>query len=219
MKILENGAHDRPVNMHRAFHSFALDIITTYCFAQDYCTVETKDFKHQITLDFETIFPMILIWKHVPWLYKPLVALDQFRQYLYSILGVDVRGGIANILKNANSQVAGLLAHPEKLEQVEHETIYHHLLTPHPNKGRFGAVPSQKSLVEEAMILLAAGGDTVGNTCTIGAFYVLDNPSILRKIVEELDKAWADNGAMELQDLEKLPYLVCPSLDSRYPGF
>jgi Cytochrome P450 len=56
---------------------------------------------------------------------------------------------------------------------------------------------------------LGAGSETVGNTFSHGAFHVMNNPAISRKLFEELKLAWPDlHIAPTFEDLEKLPYLV-----------
>ncbi|KAF9077869.1 cytochrome P450 [Rhodocollybia butyracea] len=63
--------------------------------------------------------------------------------------------------------------------------------------------------MDEAFILVAAGSDTVGNTCYVGTFYALKYPSIRQKLKEELEEAWVDKDRpMSYTALEKLPYLT-----------
>ena len=61
--------------MHRAFRSATLDIILAYCFAKDYAVVHVPGFTHQLLLDYELSFPLVLVMKHFPWLYDVLVLL------------------------------------------------------------------------------------------------------------------------------------------------
>lgn len=65
-----------------------------------------------------------------------------------------------------------------------------------------------------ASSLVAAGTDTVGNTCNMAVFYILSNKDIEKRLRQELKDAWPDvDTPMSLEKLEKLPYLVssgCP---------
>jgi len=54
-----------------------------------------------------------------------------------------------------------------------------------------------------------AGSETVGNACTIAAFFVLRDQQVRKKLVDELVRAWPDlNETFGYEDLEKLPYLT-----------
>jgi hypothetical protein len=210
-RTLENGKNDNPVDMHHGFRSFSLDIITTYCFAQEAGAVETPHFQHPFVLDIESSFPQVLFWRHFPWLLNTLILCGKVSSWLDRAFQRKSTGEkIINtdIMDSLVQQIDRLVENPDSLVREEHETIYHHLLTPHTSKGKFGDVPSKKSLVEEAGNLLAAGGDTVGCTLTAATRYTLQNPGILRKLVKELDNAWTDDAMMGLQELERLPYLV-----------
>lgn len=57
-----------------------------------------------------------------------------------------------------------------------------------------------------------AGSDTIGHVITSGVFNILEQPEIYDRLVAELKEAWPVlQDAPLLQDLEKLPYLVCGS--------
>ncbi len=107
--------------------------------------------------------------------------------------------------KVLEEQIDGLLANPTTLDDVPHETIYHHLLS--KENGR--SPPSRQSLLDEASVLLAAGSETVANTCVNGIFQVLSNPEIRARLVKEIEEVWPDKDVkIGIQTLEKLPYLV-----------
>ncbi|KAF9019745.1 cytochrome P450 [Hymenopellis radicata] len=90
---------------------------------------------------------------------------------------------------------------------VEHETIYHHLITPELIKK--GEVPSKKALIEEAMVLLVAGTDTTSNAMTVGLFHLLSDESAGKKLQAELQAAWPEKDApFTFEMAEKLPYLT-----------
>ena len=64
-------------------------------------------------------------------------------------------------------------------------------------------------LVDEGVILIAAGGDTTAHTLAALTFYVLDNPPVLKKLTDELRNAIPDpKHPPTWQKLEQLPYLV-----------
>lgn len=92
------------------------------------------------------------------------------------------------------------------LEGPVNPTIYHHLLSASKDGGD---VRSRRDLIEEAFSLLQAGSEGPGNVCTVGTFYVLNDPCIHIKLFDELCDAWPDkNTRIGYAVLEKLPYLV-----------
>ena len=102
---------------------------------------------------------------------------------------------------------------PAELTLTPHPIIYHGLLSPEANKGR--PLPSRRSLLDEAGILLGAGADSTGVTLMVAAHYVLQNPLVRERLEAELREAWPVLDEIPRYEvLEKLPYLVC----SRCPG-
>jgi cytochrome P450 len=112
--------------------------------------------------------------------------------------------------KQMGDQIDDILVNPASLEDADHEIIYHHLLKPQPGKGWNPMFP-RNTLLDEALTLRFAGSDTVGNTCTVGTFYVLRDQHVYTKLINELDVFWPDrDSTMSYETLEKLPYLVSP---------
>lgn len=63
--------------------------------------------------------------------------------------------GFLDFTTHIEKQVDGILRDPDSLNREDHDTVYHHLLTPQPHKGH--SAPSRKSLVDEAASLTFAG--------------------------------------------------------------
>ncbi len=83
-------------------------------------------------------FPILLLMHHLPaWLLSMMDPLLRSLVDLKSFLG---------------SQVDALLANPDGLNNANHETIYHYLIT--PKFIRSGEVPSKKALIDEVCCLL-----------------------------------------------------------------
>ncbi|KAJ8453932.1 hypothetical protein ONZ45_g19506 [Pleurotus djamor] len=201
-RLVEESA--KPIDIHRAYRCTTLEIILSYCFARDFDILSAADFRDPLILAVEAIMPLALVFKHFPFVYGMLLGLDglfkRFRQDSF---------GPGELMDSLSQQIDELLEEPELLQQQTHDTIYHHLLTPKAAKGGPSVIPSKKSLLEEAMNLVAAGSDTVGNTCTVGTFYILNNPTILSSLRRELRDAWPDLSVpVKYEALEKLPYLV-----------
>lgn len=94
-------------------------------------------------------------------------------------------------------------------------TICHRLL--HPSVIHYYDLRSTQYLLDEALSFLQAGSDTVGNTCTVGTFYVLNDKLVLSNLIEELQSIWPDQDeTVELATLQTLPYLVIHLLPCSY---
>jgi cytochrome P450 len=137
-----------------------------------------------------------LLYKIIPLLSPVLAMIDKSLK-----ASLDLRGKIG-------AQIDELLKNPETLERSEHETIYHHLIKRHPDKGRH-EIPARNSLLSEGIGLVVAGSETVAGTATVGVFHVLWDNRIYSTLIEELEAAWPDKDVnIKFEILEKLPYLV-----------
>ncbi|KAI0765260.1 cytochrome P450 [Fomes fomentarius] len=206
-RLLEQLGHyaaaGKPANIRRACRSAALELIIAYCFASHEDFVTAPDFSHQFVVESEMTFPLFHHFVHFPWMTPLLVLKTLVASWLKS--GEGVLYGSYGRLK---SKIHHLREHPELVEHEEHETVFHHLLTPHPDKGQTD-IPSEKVLWEEAINLIAAGSETVATILNVGVFHVLHNPAIHRKLVQELKNAWPElETTMHYETLEKLPYLT-----------
>ncbi|KAF8874993.1 cytochrome P450 [Infundibulicybe gibba] len=195
--------HRRAANIHMAFLSTSMEVITSYCFAQSFNSLGYQNFDHPILLALESLGPVFWILQQLPFL-SPLIF--NMPQWIASIISPD-SAAFAKYRMHLGSQIDKFLANPSLLDNAEHEIVYHHLISSKPGKQE--ATPSRQSLLDEAITLVGAGSDTVGNTCTIGTFHILGNQDIHRRLFEELTSVWPDRGSLiALETLEKLPYLT-----------
>lgn len=196
--------YQAPVNLSAALRSTTLDIITSYCYGRSYDAITHSDFKHPILDGMEATFYVVWLFKHfrftIPLLMgMPIWALKLVSPEIvdFSRLRLDIMERIDSLLKDRSS-----------LDHAEHETIYHHLLSPQGGKIQH-ETPSRKCLISEAINLLLAESDTIRNACVVGTFHVLNDRGIHSKLLTELDNAWPDkNVPIKYEVLEKLPYLV-----------
>jgi len=184
-----------------AYRALTTDIITSYCFAESSDILGSPGLSHPILRGVHEAVKKVWLQRHLPFFVTFILSvprtlilwlLPEFEGYFKMKAGYE-------------RQVDCFLNNPEALSTIaEHETIFHHLLEP-KNQER----PSRSSLLDEAYILVGAGGDTVGNACTIGTFYALKYPSIHQRLKEELEEVWFDKDRpMSYATLEKLPYLT-----------
>lgn len=188
----------RVADLHLGLHSTTVEIITSYCHANTVRCLDDPNFRHPALMAIMDTNGLFFWIQHFPFLAPFIFHMPDF-------LKTPAMLAAAKLSRRIAKQVDGLLADPSSLEQVEHETIYHHLLN--TENGR--EPPTRKSLLDEGGVLIAAGSDSVGNACSVGIFQILSNPSIRERLVKELREAWPEKDApMGVQALEKLPYLV-----------
>ncbi|EME47383.1 hypothetical protein DOTSEDRAFT_59845 [Dothistroma septosporum NZE10] len=114
--------------------------------------------------------------------------------------------------KATNPALRGLIVllamiSPQTLEKTSHEIVYHRLLDPEANKVT--GIPDRGSLFEEALALFFGAVDPSANTFVLGTYHILQTPSILRKLEEELRTAWPTLQEFpSAETLAKLPYLT-----------
>jgi cytochrome P450 len=199
---------DVPVNMHYAFRSATLDIIMEYLFANTLDALDAHHFRHPVLCGLQEGLPAFWLMRHFQWVFPVMMTIPP---EVVMYLNPPARG-VLTVIKTCEKQINGLLANPESLEHADHEIVYHHLMNPDPEK-RGHEEASKNRLLDEAHTLLNAGSDTVGGTCTHGVFRVLNDPAILERLRIELDETRAkadleEDASMNLEMLEKLPYLV-----------
>lgn len=179
-------------------------MITAYCFGIKADPLVSEDFQNDILSAMDATLPMIWVFKHFPFIKSILLNVPEWTAAYLKPSTI----GILEQRRQMGAQIDELLKDPSSLENVEHETIYHYLLTPQPENHRLPPI-SRTWLLDEGLYLRFAGSDTVGNVSTVGAYYILSNPQIHTTLANELEEAWPDRDSVFGYDaLEKLPYLV-----------
>lgn len=204
-RLLEYELTKEAANLDFAFRAASLDVITAYCFGlKGNLTNASRSFQNDILLAMDATLPMIWVFKYFPFIKHFLLSVPEWTA-AYLKPGTT---GILEQRQQMGAQIDKLLKDPSSLEDIEHETIYHHLLNPQPENQRMPPV-SRSWLLDEGLYMRFAGSDTVGNVCTVGAYHILTNPWIHSKLVEELQQAWPDvSSTIGYEALEKLPFLT-----------
>ncbi|KAF9056860.1 cytochrome P450, partial [Rhodocollybia butyracea] len=186
--------------MALAYRALSTDIITSYCFAESANVLDSPNFAHPILQGVKQAITKI--WLQIYFPFFVTFALNAPQKLILWLL--PEFEGYLTMKASFERQISSLIKNPDALSMVEHETVFHHLLEPKDQDPL-----SRASLMDEALILVAAGGDTVGNACTVGTFYALKYPSIHQKLKKELEEVWVDKDRpMSYTALEKLPYLT-----------
>jgi cytochrome P450 len=200
--LICQGAQDTPLNLSLAFRCAALEIIMSYCLNYSPSAITYAGFRYPL-ISLERAIPFNWVMKYIP----AFRFLMDPPRILARLLPRSIRT-ISEFRRQIALHLDEILASPDRLyDGNERETIYHFLIA-HDVESRHKPL-SREELYHETLTLLMAGSDTVGNTCTVGFFHVLNNPKIHRQLVHELHHAWPDPDAnMSASALEKLPYLV-----------
>lgn len=189
--------------MFLAYRTATLDIIVEYLFG--YCPnfVNCPNFEAPLLIDIQTSVPLLWILKwfpsifpflpHIPRWLAPSIY-DQFRAFC------SVQNILVSLLDRTSREAK---AFPGE----EYLTICHRLLDPSRQSSYVSSC--KPAFLDEVFSLIQAGSDTVGNTCTVGTFYVLNDKRILSRLTEELRSVWPEREeSIDLTLLESLPYLV-----------
>jgi hypothetical protein len=191
--------------MFLAYRAATLDIITEYLFGHCQNNLNYPDFGAPLLVDIQTSVPMLWLLKSFPFIIPVLPLIprwvapcihDQFRAFCS--LQEFLVSSLDRSMKEVNACSGFGLDHP---------TICHRLFEPsfHSPQVPFSKPP----WLDEVLSLIQAGSDTVGNTCTVGTFFVLNEKRILLRLTEELRLVWPDSDeCIDVAVLQALPYLV-----------
>ncbi|KAM7206565.1 cytochrome P450 monooxygenase-like protein [Naviculisporaceae sp. PSN 640] len=184
-----------------AMKCLAVDVITTFCFAQKIDASGAKGFQAPIIMAMEASLFNFLVFMNFPLINKIIFSLPP---WLSRITAPEL-GGLFDLQELLQRQIDDIKEDPGRLESVPHKTIYHPLLL---DKG---PDTTKKSLYEEGQAMLFGGTDTVSNTLMLLVYYVLSTPGVEEKLLKELKGkgVWEDLGGEppSWDTLERLPYL------------
>jgi cytochrome P450 len=208
-KLMQEGIkRGTPVDLHHAFRSVSVDVISDFAFDKSYDLLDKADIGAYFFRMVRGLGPAMYTFQQLPSLQALALKTPAWlAPYLSEALGC-VTGFQQDCWKQA--QVVKDRIAEGKLG--DRQTIFSTLLSPEDKPAGY-QLPDNEILMQEAYSVLAAAADTTGNTMTTAAFNVLSNPQIYQRLVQELETAFPDpNAKLEFTGLEKLPYLVMHSL-------
>ncbi|KAF9056855.1 cytochrome P450, partial [Rhodocollybia butyracea] len=188
LDVLTNNynSSSKTVSMAVAYRALTTDVITSYCFAESANVLDSPGLSHPILQGVKETIKKFWLQIHFPFFMTFALNAPQ-KLILWFLPEFE---GYLMMKAGFERQINSLIKNPDTL-LTDQEPL------------------SKASLMDEAFILVAAGSDTVGNTCYVGTFYALKYPSIRQKLKEELEEAWVDKDRpMSYTALEKLPYLT-----------
>ncbi|RDW56886.1 hypothetical protein BP5796_12953 [Coleophoma crateriformis] len=183
------------VDLHHAFRSISVDVISDYAFGESYSLLDRDDLGREF---FELTGGIGPTW----WVFQQWPALQAFALSL----PLSVAKAMSKPLKQqAHSQVLEVKAKLDAGQKVDKPCIFEALLEPADGYQ----IPTPDQIKDEAYAILNAASDTTGNAMTVTAYNVLSNPEIYRTLTEELKTAFPNKDQpLEFSKLEKLPYLT-----------
>jgi hypothetical protein len=207
--LAKNDLSGKSSDLLFAFRCFAIDTVTTFCFDKSVNAMDAPEFAAPIVEAMDNSLPTFHLFKHFPPFRKTIFALPPW----LAIKASPETAGLTHLQVILGQQVKDVTANPESLNDTQYPTIYQRLLDPVAYKD--SSIPDANALYEEAQTMLFAGGVTVGDTLMTGHFHILDNPSIHKRLRDELSKAWPNiDNPPSLEVLEALPLLTATVKES-----
>jgi cytochrome P450 len=200
--------------MFMAYRCTSLEIVASYSLDRSLGAIDSPDFQHPFITSLRASIPFFWILKYFPFL-MPLVTNPSE----FVISQMTALKSVFEFRHELQKEIDEILDNPEMLKKAEHQTVYEYLLA-RPEEKKERRDLTREDMFEEALALLIAGSDTVGNTASVGTYHVLANNGVLEKLRAELKSAWPDpDTPFTYSSLEKLPYLVSSLyVDSRSQG-
>ncbi|KAE8379737.1 cytochrome P450 [Aspergillus bertholletiae] len=190
------------VELHAAFMSFAVDVISTCAFGESGCFEvprrERLDDRWKMAVN--GVFAKFIPIRHFPW----LIVIFHFLPVRFSALVTPVVRYFAFIEKEIEHQMQGVYAKNEggmKEGAIFSELMHNRKI---PLKER-----TLDRLTDDAKFLMIAGTDAPSRVLVITMFHVIGSPLVCRGLREELQHhATHPQDKLCLSQLEKLPYLT-----------
>jgi len=200
------------------FSAFTSDVIREYSFAKSDHLVEALDYGKAVTDSLLMGTHMGKPFQHMPLLPKLVMALpDSLSAALFP--GFDEFIKLSKAIHKQIDEIRTSQGTSKWQRDTSHPTILHDLIQS-PN-----LTLSEKTtdrLAQEGRVLVQAGTLTTSWVLSLATFYLLDQPSVLRQLRDELfahipdaaDRGKDGKSPFQLADLEKLPYLRAVVLES-----
>ncbi|KAF2113499.1 putative cytochrome P450 [Lophiotrema nucula] len=189
----------RVVDINAAFMALTMDIITEYCYGKSCEFLLEPDFKHEWKECMTNVFEKAAFRRAIPWLTYTLQKLP-LGWMLKLMPSMEF---LINWQRDIKKQVEAILA--QNGEEKESNSIFHSL---RDDLDLPASEKSVKRLADEGEILIGAGSETTAKTLTYTAFYVINTPSVLQRLREELKTVMKTSAHIPAwTELEQLPYL------------
>jgi cytochrome P450 len=206
-RLMQNGINrDEPVDLHHAFRSVSVDVISDFAFDKSYDLLEKPDVGAYFFRMVRGLGPAMYTFQQLPSFQKVALATPPWlAPYLSEPLGC-----VTGFQQDCGKTAQEVKQKMDEGKLGKRQTIFSTLLTKEGQPDGY-QMPNREVLMQEAYSILAAAADTTGNAMTVAAYHILKNPLIYQKLVKNLEERFPDqNAKLEFVELEKMPYLVAP---------
>ncbi|KAI8954677.1 putative cytochrome P450 [Xylaria longipes] len=200
-RIASYKDHGRVLVLNNAFNAFSGDVIASYCFGFCWNQLDSLDFKDNFHPAYEAVRKFAHLGLQFPAMF---IVLGLTPSWVMKAVTPNIHK-MFTLQKDLKSKITNIISGKGDTHERDHPTIFSELLgsdLPPQEKtlGRLGA---------EAQQLIGAGLETVAWALTTTVFHLINNPSALKKLQAELEKAIPDPAAIpDSLYLERLPYLT-----------
>ncbi|KAK0665081.1 Cytochrome P450 monooxygenase yanH [Lasiodiplodia hormozganensis] len=194
----------KPVDLHHAFRSVSVDVITDYAFDKCYNLLDSPDLGAHFFALVRGVGPAMWVFQQFPSLQRLALKTPPWLAPWLS----EPLGHVTKMQTNCVEQVEDVKARMAagKLNNAR-PTIFSELLSPENNDG--WPIPTSWQLKDECYSFLAAAADTTGNAMSTACYHTLANRGIYARLKDELVTAFPDASQnLDFSTLEKLPYLT-----------
>ena len=194
----------RAVDLHHAFRSVSVDVISDFAFDRCYDFLDQPDLGATFFEMARGIGPAMWVFQQFPsFQAMALKTPPWMAPYLSKPLGY-----VTGMQMECVRQVEDVKQRMADGKDVGRQTIFTTLLNGE-NKPEGYRIPTTWQLKDEAYSVLVAAADTTGNAMTVAAFNILNDPAIYAKLVRELESKFpSQTSHLPFTELEKLPYLT-----------
>ena len=193
-----------PINMYSVYRAMAIDIISDYAMARSYNYLDRKDLGRPWIDMINNAAEAGILARHFGW-FLPIMKSLPFK--LTMVLFPDAAAALGVHRQNIEQVTTIKNAGPNvPYDEKNHPTIFYELLFK-------SHLPPQEldtdRVAQEGTLITVAGSETVGNSLTALHFHLLNNPTKLARLREELFQAMPDPSRIPTwQELKMLPYLT-----------
>lgn len=190
LHIKEHGSE--PVNMTRKYNWATFDVIGDLAFGQPFGCLESDSPHYVISMVNDIFYHIVRTqpFKRIP-LLSPFQRLIQFPSTAITTMQKFEKFAfetIKNRIENGDSGRKDFMSY----------------MLPHNDKGEF----TEAELTSNAATLLIAGSETTATTLTAGTYFLLKNPSVYQRLVQEIRSSFKEEKDITISELDNLPYLA-----------
>ncbi|KAI4149613.1 MAG: hypothetical protein L6R39_002454 [Caloplaca ligustica] len=204
IRLAEHQAAGKPVVMTYAFACVATDVISEYSFPQGYNLLDKPEFDSQHYKAWMALTKMGHILKHFGWLYPLLSSMPMWltkiispEMYLMLRLQDDLlQQSVAIAKRRGSPDYKEFNSRPSMMQAFMESNL------PESEK-------SPERIKAEAQTAIGGGTLTSTHALKTATYYILANPDIHTRLLEELENSIPDpDNPPNLRQLEQMPYLV-----------